>query len=234
MRLGPDARVAVFYAPEPDDPLAALGVSWLGRDAESGVELTQPALAGIAEITADPRLYGLHATLKPPMRVRPEFTWDDLIQEAAALARGLAPFNLPRLELANLGGFLALREAEPSMRLQAMADLCVAVLDRFRMPPAEAELARRRRAGLSPAEEAMLRRYGYPYVFGTWRFHITLTRRLDADERARMENALRRHLAPALTLPRQVRSICLFLQPEPEAPFVIRARIPLQEAAAIA
>ena len=71
-----------------------------------------------------------------------------------------------------------LRETEPSAALQALADACVEQLDRFRAPPSDAELARRRRASLTPRQDAMLVRWGYPYVFDTWFFHMTLTRRL--------------------------------------------------------
>ncbi|MFC7693522.1 hypothetical protein ACFQY5_32275 [Paeniroseomonas aquatica] len=64
----PEARLALYWAPGYDDPLHRLGSAWLGRDAESGAPMHQPVLPGldIAELTADPRGYGLHATLKPP------------------------------------------------------------------------------------------------------------------------------------------------------------------------
>ncbi|HET6185131.1 MAG TPA: DUF1045 domain-containing protein [Acetobacteraceae bacterium] len=228
MTMSSRGRVAAFYAPEPDDPLASLGASWLGRDAETGAACAQPAVAGIAGITEAPRHYGLHATLKPPMRLRPGATWEDVLTEAHALAAGVAPFALPPLVVASLGGFLALRETAPSTSLQALADLSVTALDRFRAPPDEAELARRRRAGLSAAQEAMLLRFGYPYVFAAWRFHITLTRRLAAEERARIADAAAAHFAPAIRLERIVNSICLFYQPEPDAPFLLRARVPLR------
>lgn len=35
-------RVAVYYAPETDDPLWAAGNRWLGRDPETGATLTPP------------------------------------------------------------------------------------------------------------------------------------------------------------------------------------------------
>src|SRR4051812_29789724 len=64
----PAARLALYWAPEVDDPLHHLGSAWLGRDAESGAPVPQPKLPGLdlAALTADPRGYGLHATLKPP------------------------------------------------------------------------------------------------------------------------------------------------------------------------
>jgi hypothetical protein len=200
----------------------------MGRDPESGAALPQPDIPGLQEVTAEPRLYGFHATLKPPMRLRAGATWDDVVSIAVNLAAGLAPFVLPPMAVADVHGFLALRETEPSPALQALADLCVAWLDEFRAALTDAELTRRHRAGLSAAQDAMLRRWGYPYVFGTWFFHMTLTRRLSADEKARYRPAAERFLAPALEEPRRVSDICLFTQDAPGRPFVLTARLPLR------
>ena len=38
-------------------------------------------------------------------------------------------------------------------------------LDAFRAPPDDAELARRRKAGLTERQDALLMQWGYPYVF---------------------------------------------------------------------
>jgi hypothetical protein len=112
--------------------------------------------------------------------------------------------------------------------LQALADACVADLDGFRAPPTEAELARRRRSSLTAEQDAMLVRWGYPYVFGTWFFHMTLTRRLSAEEKALYQPAAEAHFAAALAAPRRVVDICLYTQAGPGAPFVIAERLPLR------
>ena len=54
--MGPDARVAVYYAPQADDPLSAAASAWLGRDPQSDAPVPQPDVANIAEVTAEPRL----------------------------------------------------------------------------------------------------------------------------------------------------------------------------------
>ena len=125
--------------------------------------IAQPAIPGIDEITTEARGYGFHATLKPPFRLSPGYSWDDLLEAATAMATRIAPFELPVLAVADLHGFLALRETVDSAELQALADACVTELDTFRAPPSEAELARRRRARLTEAQDAMLIRFGYPY-----------------------------------------------------------------------
>ena len=188
----------------------------------------QPDLPGIGAITAEPRVYGFHATLKPPMRLAAERSWAELVSAAANLAGRIAPFDLPMLAVADIHGFLALRETEPCPALQAFADACVEQLDRFRAPPSDAELARRRNGRLSAQEETMLTRWGYPYVFGAWFFHMTLTRRLDDEEKSVWRPAAEAHFAPALSLKRRVTDLCLFVQPAPGDDFVIAERLALR------
>jgi putative phosphonate metabolism protein len=225
--MSPDARVALYYAPSSDDPLFAAGATWLGRDPVSDAPSPQPDVPGLEEVTAEPRLYGFHATLKPPMRLAHGRQWFDVVQVASELAASLAPFELPPLAVMDLHGFLALRETVACPPLQALADACVERLDPLRAPPSEAELARRRRGRLSAEQDAMLVRWGYPYVFGTWFFHMTLTRRLSATEKAAYQPAAEAYFARALTAPRRVADICLFTQPAPNQPFVIAERFKL-------
>lgn len=225
--MGPHARVAVYYAPRPDDPLFATARAWLGRDAESGVPVPHPGVPDIDAVTAEPRLYGFHATLKPPMRLPVGRQWRDLLEAASAFAARTSPFALPRLAVSDLSGFLALRETVPCPPLQALADGCVAELDAFRAPASAEELARRRRSRLTPQQDAMLVRWGYPYVFDAWFFHMTLTRRLNAAEKAVFMPAAERHFASALASPRCVTDLCLFVQDAPGAPFVMAERLPL-------
>jgi putative phosphonate metabolism protein len=221
-------RVAVYYAPQNDDVLFVDAAAWLGRDPASGAVVAQPDIADIEEVTAEPRLYGFHATLKPPMRLAEERRWVDFVCATAALADRIAPFDLPALSVQDLFGFLALRETKPCAPLQALADACIEQLDAFRAPPSATELARRRRANLTPRQEAMLVRWGYPYVFDTWFFHLTLTRRLSAEEKRVFMPAAESYFARAIATPRRVMDICLFVQPSPEAPFVISERLALR------
>jgi putative phosphonate metabolism protein len=226
--VSPDARVAVYYAPVPDDVLFADAAAWLGRDPASGATMPQPDIANIAEITAEPRLYGFHATLKPPMRLVSGCRWHDVIAATAELAGRIAPFDLPPLSVQDLFGFLALRETAPNAPLQALADACVEQLDRFRAPPSETELARRRRGNLTPRQHEMLVQWGYPYVFDTWFFHMTLTRRLSADEKQILLPAAEAWFARAIAMPRKVGDICLSVQSSPGAAFIIRERLTLR------
>jgi len=226
--MEPDPRVAVYYAPRPDDVLSTVSATWLGRNPISGEAVPQPDIPNIAEVTAEPRLYGFHATLKPPMRLAVGRTWRDVVAAAGVLAARLAPFELPPLSVQDVFGFLALRETVASEPLQALADACIEKLDSLRAPPSDAELARRRRAKLTPRQETMLVRWGYPYVFDTWFFHMTLTRRLNADEKRVFMPAAETFFESAIAVPRRVSDICLFVQPAPGAPFVIKDHLMLR------
>lgn len=216
-------RYAVYYAPQQDDPLWQAGCAWLGRDPAGGVLAPGPEVS--EQITAEAGRYGFHATLKPPMRLRAGCVHADVLDALHEAAAGIPSFQLPQLAVTNWHGFLCLRETTPSPELQAMADACVAGLDHLRAAPGVDELARRRAGGLSPAQDANLRRWGYPQVFATWFFHMTLTSRLDAEQAAVLQAVAEKWFHPALARRRIVSDVCLFMQRAPETPFMLEARV---------
>jgi hypothetical protein len=216
-------RAALYYVPSSDDPLFHAGNTWLGRDPRTNAKLPQPGIPDIESITADARLYGFHATLKPPMRLRTSVP--ALVRDIEYLCDGIAPFDLPALAISDLHGFVALCETTPCPALQSLADRVVAGLDDHRLPPDDAELARRRKSGLSAEREANLVRWGYPDVFNTWRFHMTLSRRLTEAEKSGFRPAAEAHFHDALSLPRRVTNICLFIQQAAGEPFTLAERL---------
>ncbi|WP_370399680.1 DUF1045 domain-containing protein [Sulfitobacter sp. JB4-11] len=171
-------RYAIYFTPQGD--LAGLGANWLGWDIAQGCAVPYPNIAGldIAALTETPRKYGLHGTIKPPFKLAPGTTVDALMAETEVLCTTLVPVTLDGLELAALGRFIALIPVGDQSALARMAATVVRTLDPFRATPSEAELAHRRRANLSPAQNAHLARWGYPYVLDQFRFHITLTSKL--------------------------------------------------------
>lgn len=173
-------RYAVYYTP-PQGEFADFGASWLGWDAGQGAAVPQPALAGldIAALTAEPRKYGFHATLKAPFRLAEGARASDLARAAQALAAQLGPVTLEGLVLTRIGPFLALTAQGDDGPLNALAAQVVEGLDPFRAPLTEAELARRNPDRLTPRQRALLDRWGYPYVLDEFRFHMTLTGALD-------------------------------------------------------
>lgn len=165
----------------PEGPLAEFGASWLGWDIVKGAEARQPDLPGLHDITMTPRKYGFHGTLKPPFRLKQGQSVEDLETAISEMAETLAPACCDGLALTPLGRFLALTPRGDMDPLQRVAQACVRDLDGFRSPASEAELARRRKAGLSPRQEALLMKWGYPYVMDEFRFHLTLSGRLSRE-----------------------------------------------------
>jgi hypothetical protein len=216
-------RAALYWVPALDDPLFAAGTAWLGRDAETGAGVKQPDIDGIAALTADARHYGLHATLRPPMRLATG--WEEFCAAAHDIARSCAPFALPPLTLCDAGGFLTLRGTHPCPALHELADRCVLGTEPHRLRPDKAELRRRRSAGLTAGQDALLEAFGYPYVMQEWFFHVTLTRRLDGREMARVGTLAEAHFAQVLGVPRLVADICICTQHDGD--FLIAERIGL-------
>jgi len=216
-------RVALYWTPPLGDPLFDAGNRWLGRDPETGAMLRQPNIEGLAEITADARRYGFHGTLRPPMQLATG--WEDFMTAATQVAHAGRPFVLPALRVSDVDGFLAITMSAPCPAFAALAEACVRGTEPHRRMPDTAELARRRAAGLTPRQEAMLTQWGYPYVMQDWVFHMTLSRRLDAATMARLLPAAKAHFAAALAMPRMVEDVCVFTQGDGD--FLIAERLEL-------
>jgi putative phosphonate metabolism protein len=226
-------RYAIYFAPAETSALWRAGSEWLGRDAARNVPLVQPAVPGLSAervraLTRSPRSYGFHATLKPPFRLAPGRSAAELRDALAQFAATRPAFALPQLEVAPLAGFLALRPAVRSAELHAFADECVVGFDAFRAPADQAELTRRRAAGLTPQQEALLAHFGYPYVLDEYRFHMTLTEPLEPREQALLQPWLRHHFLPTLQARVRVQEVCLFAEQRPGAPFRIIERFALR------
>lgn len=202
-------RFAIYYAPR-DGAFAEAAACWLGWDARTGRAVDQPEVAEIATLTAEPRRYGFHGTIKPPFRLAEGMTPDTLADAVAALAGRLPQVRLEGLELARIEGFLALAPRGDDAPLQALGAQVVRGLDRFRAPLTKSEIARRRPEGLSARQRDLLASYGYPYVMEEFRFHLTLSGKLDDAEAMALEPATSAHFAGLLPKPFVIEDLCLF------------------------
>ncbi|MGR3635477.1 MAG: DUF1045 domain-containing protein [Shimia sp.] len=196
-------RYGIYYTPRPG-ALADFGAAWLGWDVTTGATVAHPDVNDlplpIAEITATPRKYGLHGTIKPPFFLADGAQFDDLAKAFATLCTRLAPITLDGLVLARLGSFIALKIDGDQTALADLAGTVVRDLDDFRAPPTEAELERRRKSSLSARQEQLLAQWGYPYVMDEFRFHITMSGRLGKNAEATIA-ALAPHVTPILPTP---------------------------------
>ena len=173
------ARYAIYYAPRANSALWDKASAWLGYDAHAGKVVARASPAGLEDLdldtlTEDPKGYGFHATLKAPFEMADRRSEAELLDQVALGAARLPAFEVP-IAPAALGRFLAFQLQHPSPEMQALHALCVRDFDGFRAPPSDADLARRRKAPLTPEQDARLVAWGYPYVFEDFRFHMTLT-----------------------------------------------------------
>lgn len=227
-------RYGIYYAPGAG-ALAEFGASWLGWDAETGQDVEHPEIGiardEVARITATPRKYGLHGTIKPPFRLAEGSDEAGLRAALGAYCATRAPLALAGLGVATLGSFLALRCEGDQGALAALAFDTVRHFESFRAPLNEAELTRRCQADLTPRQEELLKAWGYPYVDDAFRFHVTLSGRLTQEEIAETEPHLKAALTPLLPRPFVLRELCLFGE-DMQGRFHLIERFPLMGSSA--
>ncbi|WP_445500266.1 DUF1045 domain-containing protein [Microvirga sp. G4-2] len=225
------ARYALYYVPAVDSDLARLGAALLGYDCHTGAEIAQPALEGIApedmrSLTAEPRRYGFHGTLKAPFALDASVSPDSLKDAVRVFAAERPPLEVGTMSLRRLGHFIALTPDAPSMELSLFAAECVAAFDRFRAPITEKDRQRRGASRLPPRHRALFERWGYPYVFDEFRFHMTLTGPLPEESQDAWMAGLGRYVGGPKTL--VVDALTLVMQPSPEARFQVIGRYRLE------
>jgi putative phosphonate metabolism protein len=225
-------RFALYFTPAPQSPLARFGAEVLGYDCDSGAPVARRKLDGIdgtaaAAAAAEPARYGFHGTLMAPFELAPGRSPDELEHALAVFTRGRAPAPLGHLKVAGIGAFTALVPAGPQDAVAALAGDCVTAFDGFRAPLTPRDRERRLASRLSPRQAELLERWGYPYVFSEFRFHMTLTGRLPAHEQARWQGALAAAFAPLSPAPVTIDAVSLVRQDDRAAPFRVIVRRPL-------
>ena len=226
------ARYAIYAAPPQGSPLGAFAAQWLGWDPETGAACARaeaPGLPGpIEEITASPSRYGFHGTLKAPFRLAEGASAAALDAELTAFAGETAAPMSPGLQVRADFGFVSLRPGGPSPALDALAGEIVKRFDRFRAPLDEEELAKRRKSGLTEAQDAHLMQWGYPYVLDQFHYHMTLSSQLASDVAEAVRALLAERMAPLLGDSYALREICLFGDPGAGGHFRLLRRYPLR------
>ena len=216
----PEARLALYWAPRFRRPAARSWAppGWAAMP-RAARRCRSPGVPGldIAELTADPRGYGLHATLEAALPARPVLGGGGGARPRR-WRRGWRPSTCRRWRCRTCDGFLALRESAPCPGLQALADACVEALDPCRAPARGGRAGAATPIGPDPRQEALLARSGYPYVFEEWRFHVTLTRRLTPAEKAVVLPAVTDFLGDGAGPARRVTAMASSPRPRPGRP----------------
>jgi putative phosphonate metabolism protein len=219
-------RYAIYHAPAPDTELDRFGAQLLGYDAYSGDDLPFPGESpGLPpdwrDLTKDPRKYGFHATLKPPLSLADGKTEAGLLSACEAFAN--TPREIPIIKpvVDSISGFIAVVPAEPPASLIRLAADCVSAFDDLRAPLTAEDRARRNPSTLTPRQHDHLGRWGYPYVMEDFRFHMTLTGRLAAERRKAIMAMLQERFAVLGLGSLSIDRIALFRQGDADSRFRI-------------
>lgn len=219
-------RYAIYFAAGAEHALSRFGAGLLGYDAYTGDEISFPQDAlhvapDWRDITADPRRYGFHGTLKAPMALAPGRTEAELRGACATFAEKARPMPVIQPMVDTISGFIAVIPAEPVDALQQLAADCVRDFDSFRLPLTAEDRARRKPEKLGERQRDYLDRWGYPYVMEEFRFHMTLTGRLDAERRGPILEMLRARFATLDLETLTIDCIALFRQEDAASRFRI-------------
>ena len=205
-------RYAVFFTPI--GPLTAWGSAWLGWDSAKGRCVPNPNGTGVdlAWITAAPRKYGLHATLKAPFRLAQGASLEQLQQAATKFASQYAAFDIGAMELRHDSGFVALRPKSTPKKLRDFAASTVKAFDPFRAPLTDTDITHRRKALLTARQDQQMLDWGYPFIFDDFHFHLTLSGSLPQPQAAAVIAALTPDLEPMMPTPFVIDAITLMGQ----------------------
>jgi putative phosphonate metabolism protein len=227
-------RYAIYFIPAPDTPLYQAGAALLGYDVYSGKRLPFPGdLATVHDdwsaLTSEPRTYGFHATLKAPFRLAPGRRAEELTAQLAAFAAAAREPVAVVPAVRTISSFAALVPGEPSPALDRLAADCVRAFDGFRAPLSDDERRKRLAAPLTDRHKKNLERWGYPYVFADFRFHMTLTGRIAPARQETVLASLRQSLGAIEGRPLAVDRVALLCQPDENIPFHLITSAPLPE-----
>ena len=218
-------RHAIYYIPPVATLWWKLGSEWLRNSADGSDSLPEFCRMDRLrreQLVRKPATYGWHATLVAPFHLRADRTQEELSERLRTVAARQRPFEL-EVRAGLLSGFAAILPEPASIPyINGLASIAVTEFDGFRAPLTLNEYKRRRTSIHDPREIEHLERWGYPYVFDRYRFHMTLTDRLTSLEAKSVLtwwNAIVDRLGP---LPIAEFSWCI--QPRPGAPFEIRER----------
>lgn len=175
-------RYAIYFTPQPGSELARFGAGILGYDPFDRKDVAHADLPGISAaelvaVTEAPRRYGFHATLVAPFYLGG--TEDDALEALARFCDLARPVAVGPLKVQAIKDFIALTPAVTSGSLDELARCCVEYFDPLRRTLGAEDFARRNNGNLSSRQRAYLERWGYPYVFEEFRFHMTLTGALE-------------------------------------------------------
>lgn len=219
-------RYAIYFIPCADSLLYRFGAELLGYDSYRAVDCSMPEsiidrFSDWRDLTADPRKYGFHATLKAPFPLHNASNENELRDACRTFVETPRPAPQITPVVSALGDFIAVVPDSPSAALAQLATDCVIAFEPFRAPMTPGDRARRNPDRLTERQRQQLDAWGYPYVFDDFRFHLTLTGRLPAERRPDILDALRRGFAQLATKSLAIDRIALCRQTDKASRFTV-------------
>lgn len=222
-------RVALYFTPPIGDALTRAAAAWLGRDPFTGEPVHQePGSLDADELlslTKPPARYGFHATLKAPFHLEEGNALADLEAAVQAYCEDKAPVILPKLVLRRIGRFFALVPDRPLPTLQELAADIVRFFDPYRAPLSDSELAKRRKAGLTPTQNRNLQDWGYPYIFDEFQYHMTLTGPVCDEQAGRIRQELMERFQNVIGSSLSIDSMAIYVEPAAGLAFRVHRRV---------
>ncbi len=217
-------RYAIYFVPHPESLLMQKASRWLGRDIFTNRSMDFPENLAISadcieKITKSPRHYGFHATLKAPFRLADGKDEKALREIFTTFFEAQKPFIIPALTYWKIGSFYAFICTKTSVKLDELAHQTVQQFEPFRAPLDDFEIQKRNPQNLSEKQRLYLMDWGYPYIFEEFRFHLTLTDKMEA-RRNLLEEALETWFSDALQNPLEA-SVALAFQENRQSPFQV-------------
>ena len=229
-------RFAIYYTMPATDSLYQQAAAWLGYNVIQGETLNHPLPDHLAHCksqvpgcTDKPSLYGFHGTLKAPFHLKAGTSLQALFLALEEMASATPAFECAPLSVNIIGQFLALQPDPACAELNQLAAACVKQFDTFRAHLTEQEFERRNKHTLTRRQTELLEQWGYPYVMDEFRFHMTLTEKLQPQQLSLIQQTLEEEWRELLVRPLLIDQLYLFYQPGKNLPFRVLKSFPLAD-----
>ncbi len=214
-------RYAIYYVPSENSELDLFGKCWLGWDPYKGEETTKsdlsklPSFKKFSSLVLTPKQYGFHGTIKAPFKLKNEYTYNDLENKVREISKQIHSFYFDQLIIEKLGNFIGLIPTN-NLKVNAVSNKFVEELDYLRDELSESEIKKRKPHKLTSNQKQMLFKWGYPYVFDEFKFHLTLTSKLNVVEIDDVFRSLQNILKQVNLNKISFNNICIFGQKSDE------------------
>lgn len=226
------ARYAIFFAPHDESTLGIYGATVLRRKATSDDEWVNPDIPVNFENTPvwrqcveRPAHYGFHATINAPFELNKQYSAEELLDDLAAFCKQQRPLALSNLAPRLTHRYDALAFEDQPEEIKSFASASITRFEKYRAKLTSEDLTRRKKKAFSASQVSNLQRYGYPYVFEEFNFHMTLSGTMPDDDNGflRWLGVLYSQMVPETPL---LDRLCVFKQSDRKAAFIRIANFP--------